>query len=164
MSAGGAAAVAAAAEAERRRREEEEEMTKYTDADLQEGWEFKILRANTAAFRKPEVFQKACAEEAAAGWVLVEKFDDQRLRFKRPLSAREKDSSLDFDPYRTQYGISTAAYTTRVVGCTIFGILFVSLLLIAAVFGIATFFAPAPHNLLPKPLPVSAPRNLLPNR
>jgi hypothetical protein len=159
MSAG---AAAAAAEAERRRREEEEEMTKYTDADLQEGWEFKILRSNTAAFRKPEVFQKACAEEAAAGWVLVEKFDDQRLRFKRPISAREKDSSLDFDPYRTQYGM--AANTAIVAGCTIVGILFVSFLLIAAVFGIMTFFAPAPHHLVPKPLPAPAPHNLLPNR
>ena len=32
---------AAAAEAERRR--QEEEMTKYTDADLQGDWEFKIV-------------------------------------------------------------------------------------------------------------------------
>jgi hypothetical protein len=164
MSAGAAAVAAAAAEAERRRREEEEEMTKYSDAELQAGWEFKILRSNTAAFRKPAVFQKACTEEAAAGWVLVEKFDDQRLRFKRPVSAREKDSSLDFDPYRTQYGITTAANTAVVAGCTIAGILFVSLLLIAAVFGITAFFAPTPHNLVPKPLPAPAPHNLLPNR
>jgi hypothetical protein len=171
MSAGGAAAAAAvAAEAERRRREEEEEMTKYNDADLQEGWEFKILRSNTLAFRKPEVFQKACQEEATAGWTLVEKFDDQRLRFKRPITAREKDSLLDFDPYRTQYG--TAARTAIVVGCTVVGILFVSFLIIAAVFGIAAFLAPArplpapaPQKLLPKPLPAPAPHNLLlPNR
>jgi hypothetical protein len=161
MSAGGATAAAAA---ERRRREEEEEegMTKYTDADLEGGWEFKILRSNIAAFRKPEVFQKVCEEEAAAGWVLVEKFDNQRLRFKRPISAREKDSSLDFDPYRTQYG--TSANTAIVAGCTVVGILFVSLLIIAAVFGIASFFAPAPHHLVPKPLPVPAPQKLLPNR
>jgi len=135
-------------------------MTKYTDADLEGEWEFKILRSNIAAFRKPDVFQKACEEEALAGWVLVEKFDDQRLRFKRPISAREKDSSLDFDPYRTQYG--TAANTRLVAGCTVVGILFASFLIIAAVFGIASFFAPAPHHLVPKPVP--APHNLLPNR
>ena len=65
-------------------RQEEEEMTKYTDADLQGDWEFKIVRSNLAGFRKPEVLQQVCAEEAKAGWILVEKFDNQRLRFKRP--------------------------------------------------------------------------------
>jgi hypothetical protein len=106
MSAG--AAAAAAAEAERRRKEEEE-MTKYTDADLQGDWEFKIVRANTMAFRKPDVFRQVCAEEARAGWTLVEKFDDSRLRFKRPISARARDAGLEFDPYRTHYGISPGA-------------------------------------------------------
>ena len=62
MSAGGAAA-AAAAEAERQR-QEEEEMTKYTDADLQGDWEFKIVRSNLAGFKNPEFFQQVCAEEA----------------------------------------------------------------------------------------------------
>ena len=55
MSAGAAAAAAAEAE---RQRQEEEEMTKYTDADLQGDWEFKIVRANTAAFRNPEVLRQ----------------------------------------------------------------------------------------------------------
>ncbi len=62
-------------------------MTKYTDAELQASWEFKILRSNTAAFKKSDVLRKVCAEEAQAGWVLLEKFDNSRLRFKRPLSA-----------------------------------------------------------------------------
>ena len=82
---------AAAAEAERRR-QEEEEMTKYSDADLQGDWEFKIVRSNLAGFRSPEVLQQVCAEEARAGWTLVEKFDNQRLRFKRPISARAGDA------------------------------------------------------------------------
>ena len=56
MSAGAAGAAAAAAVAQQMR-EEEEEMTKYSDAELDEGWEFKILRSNTAAFRKPEVLR-----------------------------------------------------------------------------------------------------------
>jgi len=114
MSAGAAAAAAEA----RRRQQEEEEMTKYTDADLQGDWEFKIIRANTMAFKNPEVFRQVCAEEAKAGWTLVEKFDDSRLRFKRPVSARAGDAGLDFDPYRTQYGISPGALVAIVLGCT----------------------------------------------
>ena len=112
MSAG---AAAAAAEAERRR-QEEEEMTKYTDADLQGDWEFKIVRSNLAGFRNPEVFQQVCAEEARAGWTLVEKFDNQRLRFKRPISARAGDAGLGIDPYRTQYGTSSGVIVAVILG------------------------------------------------
>ena len=118
MSAG--AAAAAAAEAERQRREEEEDMTRYTDADLQGDWEFKIVRANTAAFKNPEVFRQVCAEEAMAGWNLVEKFDNQRLRFKRPVSARAGDMGLDFDPYRTQFGISAGSIAAIVLAISLF--------------------------------------------
>src|SRR5580658_1785176 len=97
----GAAAAAAAAAAEAERRQEEEEMTKYTDADLQGDWEFKIVRSNLASFRNPVVLQQVCAEEARAGWTLVEKFDNQRLRFKRPIAARAGDAGLGIDPYRS---------------------------------------------------------------
>ncbi len=88
---------------------EEEDMTKYSDADLQGEWEFKIVRANTRAFGKSEVFRQVCSEEAKAGWILVEKFDDSRIRFKRLVSARAGDAALELDPYRTHYGISPAA-------------------------------------------------------
>jgi hypothetical protein len=42
---------------------------------------------------------------------LVEKFDDGRLRFKRPTAARSKDQgrSRGYDPYRTRYGMSEGA-------------------------------------------------------
>jgi hypothetical protein len=132
------APAAAAAEAERRRREEEEEMTKYSDAELQAGWEFKILRSNTGAFRKPEEFQRACAEEATAGWTLVEKFDNQRLRFKRPTSARAGDSTLGFDPFRTQYGISSARFATIILISTLLG----TVLLVGGIIGIVRLFVP----------------------
>jgi hypothetical protein len=46
MSSGAAAGAAAAAAAAQQLREEEEEMTKYSDAELQASWEFKILRSN----------------------------------------------------------------------------------------------------------------------
>jgi len=86
-----------------------EEMTAYT----QEDWEFKIVRSDSGVFRKPEVLERLIEEEAQAGWVLLEKFDDNRVRFKRPRSARTRDGFLPdgVDPYRTQYGVPTAQYT-----------------------------------------------------
>ena len=83
-------------------------MTGYTPADLAQNWEFKILRSSTGAFRNPDRFREAVDQEARAGWVLLEKFDNQRLRFKRPVSARSGDATLapGMDPYRTTYGMS----------------------------------------------------------
>jgi len=130
--AAGAAAAAAAAAAEMLR-QEEEEMTEYADEDLRDGWEFKFLRANTAAFKDPQVLKQACEEEAQAGWILVEKFDDQRLRFKRPASAKDRDTYLSFDAYRTQYGMSKNKFAGIIVGITIGA----SLLVVAAVMLIA---------------------------
>ena len=96
----------AAAAAQRRREEEEEHMTPYTPRDLAENWEFKILRSATGAFKDPAVMQRYLAEEAQAGWTLVEKFDNSRIRLKRPAAARQQDAQCTFDPYRTRVGIS----------------------------------------------------------
>ncbi|MEJ2486863.1 MAG: hypothetical protein P8Y68_14125 [Anaerolineales bacterium] len=86
------AIIAAQQARERRRRdeEEEEEMTRY--------------------FRKPEVFQSLLQEESIAGWELVEKLDNRRVRFKRSRESRRRDATLPpgYDPYRTNYGSSTA--------------------------------------------------------
>ena len=120
MSGGAAAAAAAAAEA--RRRQEEEEMTTYSENDLSEGWEFKILRSNMNAFRKPENLKMYLEEEGRAGWILVEKFDDNRLRLKRPASARRGDAALNFDPYRTQVGLSDTRMILLILGI-VFGII-----------------------------------------
>ncbi|HIK17346.1 MAG TPA: hypothetical protein IGS53_18925 [Leptolyngbyaceae cyanobacterium M33_DOE_097] len=72
------------------------------------GWEFKIVRANKNLFRDPAIFRRLCEEEAQAGWILLEKFDDCRVRFKRPAAVREmlNPELLTFDPYRTHYGAS----------------------------------------------------------
>ncbi len=64
-------------------------------------WEYKILISPTGAFKNQDIFQQSLMEETPAGWTLVEKFDDKRLRLKRPVSARERDASLGFNPYRT---------------------------------------------------------------
>lgn len=98
---------AAAAAAARRRRmleNEEERMTTYDKEDL-EGWEFKIVRASTRKFRHREVVQQLCEEEARAGWEMVEKFDNQRIRFKRRIEHRADDRHREIDPYRTQIGM-----------------------------------------------------------
>ena len=73
---------------------EEEEMTPYSDRELKENWEFKIIRTIGTGFSKPEFLKKILAEEAQAGWTMVEKFDDFRIRLKRPASARAPSSRV----------------------------------------------------------------------
>lgn len=107
VSAASSGAAAAAAEMIRK---EEEEMTTYTREDLTEGWEFKILRSMTSAFKNPEKLRAALEEESKAGWVLVEKFDDARIRLKRPASAKDYDPHVGIDPYRTYVGITQGRY------------------------------------------------------
>ena len=119
----GAAAVAAA----RRRRlleeQEEEEMTSYGPDDLSREWEFKIVRANSAVFGNPKHLHRLLEEEAQAGWTMVEKFDNMRIRFKRPMQARLDDSKLPHgvDPYRVHYGMSPGAFAVLLV-IVIFGL------------------------------------------
>jgi hypothetical protein len=107
-----------AAQAAKKKKQEEEEMTRYTEKDLSEDYEFKIVRSATGTFSKRDNVEKVIAEEAAAGWVLVEKFDNERLRFKRPASARRKDAMLPpgIDPYRTTYGVSEAGLAFIIIG------------------------------------------------
>jgi hypothetical protein len=114
----GATAAAAAGVAKRRQEMEEESMTTYTAEDLREDWEFKIVRANFEAFRNPATLQRVIEEEARAGWTLVEKFDNSRVRFKRPTSARANDHILapDIDPYRTHIGGTNAALVGVIIG------------------------------------------------
>lgn len=102
--------IAAHAAAERRKKlqEEEERMTRYNPEEVNGDWEFKIVRCATDKFKNPDVFQQMVEEESLAGWQLLEKLDNNRVRFKRPVSARKRDATLPagVDPYRTQYGIS----------------------------------------------------------
>ena len=109
-------------------RAEEEDMAQYTQDDLEGDWEFKIVRSDSAAFRKPEVLNKLIEEEAQAGWTMLEKFDDSRVRFKRPRSARARDAFLPegVDPYRTRYG-TLATRQAMLVGVMIGLVLFLGL-------------------------------------
>ena len=81
-------------------------MTGYTPQELAEGWEFKIVRSSTGAFRTPAFLRAVLDEERRSGWTFVEKFDSGRIRLKRPASARANDSALGSDVYRTHVGMS----------------------------------------------------------
>ena len=75
-------------------------------------WEFKIVHADRDLFHDPVVFRQLCAEEAQAGWVMLEKLDDRRVRFKRAIVLRDRLQleHLGFDPYRTFYGRPATLY------------------------------------------------------
>jgi hypothetical protein len=114
----GIASAAAAAE-QRRQMQEEEEMTGYRADELAQDYEFKILRSATGTFRRSERLQQVLEEEARCGWTLVEKFDDSRLRLKRPASARERDGKLGLDPYRTYVGPSQNAIALAIAAAAV---------------------------------------------
>jgi hypothetical protein len=98
--------------------QEEEKMTEYSEADLAEKWEFKIIRSSTGAFRRRQTLCEALEQEARAGWELVEKFDDHRVRLRRPQDAGRNDDQLDFDPYRTWIGVSESGLVVRGLAAT----------------------------------------------
>jgi hypothetical protein len=127
----GAAGVAAAAAVQRQREQEEEQMTGYTPQELAEGWEFKIVRSSTNGFKRDEFLRQVLDEEGRAGWMLLEKFDNGRIRLKRPASARAGDSALGQDPYRSHVGISDLALVLTIMG-SIFGVLGLVAAIVAA--------------------------------
>ncbi|MEX0618749.1 MAG: hypothetical protein WDZ76_11165 [Pseudohongiellaceae bacterium] len=88
--------------------------------------EYKILQSNTPMFAKPDKFREILEEEARAGWQLIEKLDNYKLRLQRETSHRANDQNLGFDPYRSQVGVSsTVTYTlTAVVTIAIVYIIF----------------------------------------
>jgi hypothetical protein len=80
---------------------EEETMTPYTAQDLAGNWEFKIIRSPRKLFGRQEYRERVLAEERNAGWVLVEVFDNGRIRLKRPRPVGESPVIPGYDPYRT---------------------------------------------------------------
>ncbi len=101
---------------------EEQTMAAYSRKDLKDGWEFKIVRANTAYFKDYARMQSVIEREKKFGWIFLEKFDDYRMRFKRKKAkADKKPSSPEEDPYRTVYGISTGKIIALAIGLSIAG-------------------------------------------
>lgn len=66
--------------------------------------------------------QRYLEEEAQAGWTLVEKFDNSRIRLKRPAAARQQDAQGTFDPYRTSVGISEVGFGALIIGSVLGGV------------------------------------------
>ena len=133
---------------------EEEEMTKYSIEDLENDWEFKIVRSSTNAFRDPAIFQSLLQEEEISGWTLVEKLDDNRVRFKRRRDSRRRDASLPsgVDPYRTQFGPNNQ--TVRVALVAVLSLLLGSGVLAMVLFNGGTDNSTIPWSLLALIIPV----------
>ena len=120
-------------------------------------WEYKIVRASSDLFRNPAIFHKLCREEAEVGWILLEKLDDRRVRFKRPIALRDapRANLPTFDPYRSHYGPMSNAMTWAA------GIVFLSAIVLPAVLGYALVSAtisksrsnwpPTPIQSVPSP-------------
>ncbi len=112
---GGAIAAIAAAAKAAKNRDEEENLSKYNSDDL-DGWEFKIVRSELGRFKKREIVEKLRDQEAKAGWEMVEKFDNNRIRFKRRTEKRAQDQHLDFDPYRTSMSTVSGGKVAVIIG------------------------------------------------
>jgi len=121
------AAAHAAVERKKKLNREEEEMTSYSREELEQGWEFKIVRSASGSFKDPLVLAQTVEEERLGSWDLLEKFDNERLRFRRPIAARSRNGSLPagYNPYRTQVGMSEGAmvlYVLLAIGVVTAGI------------------------------------------
>lgn len=90
MSGGAVVAAIAASAAKARSDKEEEQMTTYSREELEHDWEFKIIRSNFNSFKKTAILKKLCEDEARAGWIMVEKFDNGRVRFKRSTEVKKE--------------------------------------------------------------------------
>ncbi|MEG4250181.1 hypothetical protein QUB37_13930 [Microcoleus sp. AT3-A2] len=120
-------------------------------------WEYKIVRASNDLFRNPAIFHKLCREEAEVGWILLEKLDDRRVRFKRPIALRDapRPNLPTFDPYRTHYGPISNTMSWAVT------IVFLSAIVLPAILGYALVsttltrsrsnWPPTPVQSLPSP-------------
>ncbi len=92
--------------------------------------EYKIIQSQTPLFASTPKMMEILDEEAKAGWTLLEKEDNYRLKLKRDVSNRDNDKNLDFDAYRSSVGVSSAV----TYGATaIFTIGVVSLILYLAI-------------------------------
>lgn len=131
----GGTSAAHAAYQKRKEQKEEEEMTRYRRDELDNEWEFKIVRSVTGEFRRRETIEKLKAEEAAAGWVMVEKFDNSRIRLKRLLRAQRNDELLPYhiDPYRTTYGLSESGLALIIIGSAL--VVTLLILILSGAFG-----------------------------
>lgn len=89
--------------------------------------EYKILQSQTPLFASTAKMHEALADEAKAGWSLLEKEDNYRIKLKRDISNRDNDKNLSFDAYRSTVGVSslvtygaTALFTLTIVSIILY--------------------------------------------
>ncbi len=119
------------------------------------GWEFKILRSSQDHFRDPMIFKQVLEEEAIAGWILLEKLDDRRLRFKRPIAMREvlRADLLPLDPYRTTYDQASPWKRIAIVAASLTLILVPSYIGFTLIYQLINKPTEAPTQTAPAPRP-----------
>jgi len=69
--------------------------------------EYKVIQSQTPLFADTPKMQEVLSQEAQAGWQLLEKQDNYKIRLQRDISHRANDANLDFDAYRTSVGVSS---------------------------------------------------------
>lgn len=69
--------------------------------------EYKILQSQTPLFASTAKMHEAMEQESKAGWTLLEKEDNYRIKLQRNTSNRDNDKNLDFDAYRSTVGVSS---------------------------------------------------------
>ena len=107
-------------------------MTTYTPQDLSGDWEFKILRSTTGAFGNSQRLKEILEQEQLAGWNFVEKFDNSRIRLKRPASARSEDGSRSIDPYRSYVGVTEGQLALLIVTGVLAAVAVIALVAVVA--------------------------------
>lgn len=68
--------------------------------------EYKVVQSTTPLFATSKKIDEIMAEESKAGWQLVEKYDNYKMRLQRDISNRSNDKNLGFDAYRSQVGVN----------------------------------------------------------
>lgn len=69
--------------------------------------EYKVMQAQTPLFSDTKKMHEVLDQEAKAGWRLLEKEDNYKIRLQRDISNRENDKNLDIDAYRSTVGVSS---------------------------------------------------------
>ncbi len=91
--------------------------------------EYKTVQAQTPLFADTDKMREILAEEAKAGWDLLEKEDNYRIKLQRDIENRSNDGNLDIDPYRSTVGVSsmlTYGLTALVTILIVSGILYLA--------------------------------------
>jgi len=89
--------------------------------------EYKIVQSQTPLFASTAKMHELLEQESQAGWRLLEKQDNYRIKLQREISNRDNDKNLNFDAYRSAVGVSsvltygaTAAATIVIVSIILY--------------------------------------------